>query len=141
MVLDKVPNVLGVLIVSKASGSFTETYREVLKDLTTDIDEMRHVTHGSTEGSSDTVVEWETQNGIHPSLLLPICRKVHVVGVDFSDTKDAGSTTESRPEITSDVLGSINSNTVNAELLDVFWDPSLQLGDDIGVFGIDIHER
>jgi hypothetical protein len=40
MVLDKVTNILRVLVVSKASGLCRETYREVLEDLTTDIDEV-----------------------------------------------------------------------------------------------------
>jgi hypothetical protein len=140
MVLDEVPNVLGVLIVNDRSlSSGNKTYWEVLQDLSTNVDEMRHVAHGCTKGSSHTVVQWESKDRIHPSLFLPVCRKVHVVGINLSDTEDARGTAESGPEIASDVLGCVDSDTVDSEFLDVFGDPFLELRNDIGVFGVDIH--
>lgn len=45
---------------------------------------------------------------------------------------------EGSPERSSDVLGGVNSQTVDSELLYEGTDPSVVCADDSGVFGVDV---
>jgi hypothetical protein len=48
------------------------THGELRDDLLGDIDKVRHVTHGRTETTFDTVIEWEAQDRVEPFLSLPL---------------------------------------------------------------------
>lgn len=99
--------------------------RERAQNLSSNVDESGHVAVWSTESIHNTVVERVAKDGVHPILGLELGGKtvqdqsvlprignnhsLNVVCVDLAHAENTGSTAEPCPELSGDVLGSIDT--------------------------------